>query len=404
METKIIKRLSYEDKTSIRKKNYPYSIGNEPVKLLDKHIPITIKEEDIIQYPDMKRLYEKVSEVFRIPMDNFIITNGSETALRIALTVSKILFSITHKDEEPVFCYEYPSWDMVPIVGQQCGFFLGKNMFKSKLNICVNEKSKNIDDLISNMTTFMDDDDLYNTCVGIGSNFPRICYSNRFINNIMSSDNKMDSSRDTIQIVDNTYIRNSSRFLTYNNFGIYSEYDSNVVMNITSLSKLFGCGLRIAILTFSTDIIENILQSAPDDSPYKGLSPIELFSLFREQYINTTAYNFFVKGYVDRLRPIKDKTADNTLIKRWDDKEVFLFDNDYYRSIYKFIKKPKSEVYSYDWDTMIPNIFEKEIKPLLKEKDLVYNKHVVIPIKYRKVQKEKYSHVIIYRLGYNMID
>ena len=217
----------------------------------------------------------------------------------------------------------------------------------------------------------------------------------------MNSDNEMDSSKNTIQIVDNTYIRNSSKFLTYN-FGIYSEYDSNVVMHITSLSKLFGCGLRIAILTFSTNIIENILQSAPDDSPYKGLSPIELFSLFREQYINTTAYNFFIKGYVDRLLPIEHKTAENTLIKRWDDKEVFLFDNDYYRSIYKFIKKPKSEVYSYDWDTMIPNIFEKEIKPLLKEKDLVYNKHVVVPIKYCKVQKEKYSHVIIYRLGYNM--
>lgn len=398
METKIIKRLPYEDRTSIRKKNYPYSIGNEPVKLLDKHIPITIKEEDIVQYPDMNKLYKKVSEVFHIPMNNFIITNGSETALRIALTVSKILFSITHKDEEPVFCYEYPSWDMVPIVGQQCGFFLGKNMFKSKLNICVNEKSKNIDDLIGNMTTFMDDDDLYNTCVGIGSNIPRICYSNRFINNIMNNDNEIDSSKNTIQIVDNTY----SRTTIYN--PVMYEYGSNVAMYITSLSKLLGCGLRMAVLTFSTDTIENILQYAPDDSPYKGLSPIELFSLFREQYINTTAYNFFVKGYIDRLLPVEDKTAENTLIKRWDDKEVFLFDNDYYRSIYKFIKKPKSEVYSYDWDTMIPNIFEREIKPLLKEKDLVYNKYVVIPIKYRKVQKEKYSHVIIYRLGYNMID
>lgn len=395
METKIIKRLPYEDKSSIRKKNYPYSIGNEPVGLLDKHIPITIKEEDIIQYPDMKKLYEKVSDVFHIPIDNFIITNGSETALRIALEVSKILFNITHKDEQPVFCYEYPSWDMVPIVGQQCGFFLGKNMFRSKLNICVNEKSKKIEDLINNITTYMDDEDLYNSYVS-GYNTPRIYYSNRFINNIMSSDNRMETDRHTIQIVDNTY----SRTTTYRSVA-YDDYDNSIIMYITSLSKIFGCGLRMAILTFSTGSIKNILQYAPDDSPYKGLTPAELFSLFREQYINTTAYNFFMKGYIDRLS-VEDKTAENTLIKRWDDKEVFLFDNDYYRSIYKFIKKPKSDVYSYDWDTMIPNIFEKEIKPLLGEKDLVYNKHVLIPIKYHKVQKEKYSHIIIYRIGYDM--
>lgn len=404
---KIIKRLPYEDRTSIRKKNYPYSIGNEPVRMLDKVMPVVIKEKDIIEYPDMKKLYQKVSEVFDLPLDSFILTNGAESALRIAIEVAKIITTIP-KDREPYFVYESPSWDIVPIVAQQCGFFHGKNMFKDELQFHVVD-DKDLDDIPSFVNSCYHKRTHDPKAEQTTKEHPRIIYHNLNLNNIMRTrvyNLSTCSPYNTVNIIDNTYIYKPHKKFEIPRFRDDKYKSYQLTMVITSLSKIFGCGLRMAILSFNN--IDRLLSIILDDSihsQFKDFTTIELFNLFREQYINRTAYNFFVDGYVDNIKLKKMRlNTDNRLIDSSKENNLYLFENSYYRSIYKFIEKPINELYSYDWDSIVTKVFDKEIKPWLGE-DLVYNKYTIVPIDYYwkfVVKNQKFSHVIIYRIGENL--
>ena len=75
---------------------------------------ISIKNEPSLDktYPNMYNVYTNFSNHFSIPINNFILTNGCENALKIAMMM------LSGKD----LYIEHPSWAMVDVIAEGFGF------------------------------------------------------------------------------------------------------------------------------------------------------------------------------------------------------------------------------------------------------------------------------------------
>ena len=86
--------------TYVKKHDGYFSKQNEPLT------GVQIIDRNYYEFPDMKQAYNKFKEF--IGHDNFILTSGTETAVRIALQAFKpALFSV-----------EYPSWTMPSVIAE----------------------------------------------------------------------------------------------------------------------------------------------------------------------------------------------------------------------------------------------------------------------------------------------
>jgi hypothetical protein len=174
------------------------STKNEPC--VDRIMTINAK-----LYPDMYKAYQSFSKLFNMPIGNFILTNGCENALKIALLALRV------KD----ITLEKPTWGMVQVDCEALDIAYDFCNYEYKNGVFVPEK-KNI------CTKFLYTTDAYN-------------------NFFKHRDISFNSGVTTI--LDETY---TARQLLANKKNIA---DNTII--IGSFSKTVGAGLRLGYCLFS---------------------------------------------------------------------------------------------------------------------------------------------------------
>jgi hypothetical protein len=105
------------------KRNNKYTSMNEP------YIKYENNKEYILQYPNMNNAYNNFSKTYNIPKDNFILTTGVESSLRIALSAIRI--SLAEYAFKTPFIYEVPEFrENTGIIAEQEGFIPIPKKFK----------------------------------------------------------------------------------------------------------------------------------------------------------------------------------------------------------------------------------------------------------------------------------
>lgn len=215
-----------------------YQIYHDDIKDRDSSTYISVKNEpwfvngDIGWYPDMDKAYESFSKEFDISRYNFILTNGCENALRIAL-----IYIMLNSKGDKSFAMEDPGWQLAEVIAQSFGYNINKYAYKF--------------DESSNMF-IPDDNHVYSTAFYLTDR-----YNNLF-------EHKSPIPRGDFIIQDETYSFSS---LIH---GITPE--SNKLI-IGSFSKFGGPGLRLGYIIFNEKINKAI-------------------QMLREQYICTAACNY----------------------------------------------------------------------------------------------------------------
>lgn len=155
------------------------------------------------QYPDMYRAYESFSKLFHIPIGNFILTNGCENAMKIALLALRV----------KELTIENPTWEMVRVDCEALEIAYTFHNYEFKDGIFAPEV-KSID------TEFLYMTDTYN--------------------NLFRHEN---ISFDGVKILDETYTQ--CQLLA----NVKDINDNKVV--IGSFSKTIGAGLRLGYCLFT---------------------------------------------------------------------------------------------------------------------------------------------------------
>lgn len=244
----MIKRKDYEPYNYID----GYSTKNEPLPN---------------RYPNMYEAYDNFSRFFGISKKNFILTNGCENALRIALLAIK----------PQTLAIETPGWELPKIIA----------------------KSLNIEELDFNL---------------ISDSSGRVCYSsycpnvdaayitplvNNFIVHSSYNNYRLKKNSQTIKyyIIDETY---SMRWL-FN--GHVPNINDNIVI-IGSFSKVIDPGIRLGYILF------------PEDQN-------DIYQLLREQYISLSACEALkhmdrktIKDMAYNIGIFRDKDNKNSIIHK----------------------------------------------------------------------------------------
>lgn len=97
--------IPYHTKIEERNENF-FSVKNEP----------WFVDNEYGWYPDMAQMYEDFSKVFNIKKKNFILTNGCENAMRLALEFCNFKF------DNRIIYTENPGWQMADILGAALGY------------------------------------------------------------------------------------------------------------------------------------------------------------------------------------------------------------------------------------------------------------------------------------------
>ena len=167
-----------------------YSTQNEPLYQMNN------KENFYYEYPDMKKAYDKFK--FFTKNDNFILTSGTETSIRITLQTFK----------PKMFSIEHPSWGMPEIISYSLDIPFNKYNYRIKNNKIIPENPTG--DLI---------------------------YYTDKQNNLFAHE---DLITDTIKILDCCYTMNLESMIL--------ESKKNFVVG--SFSKIEGPGLRLGFLLY----------------------------------------------------------------------------------------------------------------------------------------------------------
>ena len=177
---------------------------------------ISCKNEPLpYRYPDMEAAYAAFSETYKIPQDNFILTNGCENALRIALLALK---------PKKIFA-EHPRWELFDV-------------------IC-----EGLDVKIKNVDYIYDGEEFYSE---IKQNKNRIYYSTESYNNLFRHKNL--NIENGISILDETYtmstLLNEKRTIKENE------------IVIGSFSKVASPGIRLGYIIFNEKYVDimNLLR------------------------------------------------------------------------------------------------------------------------------------------------
>lgn len=172
------------------KSNLPISIQNEPAH----HVCFS---EDFRQYPDMYSAYENVKRL--LGNDRFILTNGCENALRIALlAINPIELQ-----------YETPGWGLVPIIAESLDILHKPIVFH------INK---------------------YNDIIYSNADKNSLIYVTDSINNFFKHDMYMFKN---MKIIDISYTMD---------LNLIKRNKDNFI--IGSFSKIAGAGLRLGILIY----------------------------------------------------------------------------------------------------------------------------------------------------------
>lgn len=192
---------------------YDIELRNQPRKGID----ISITEEDIRKYPDMDRAYTLFGNFTNIPHNSFILTNGTENALRIAMQVLKRVKNIK------TVVTEKPTWGLADVISYQCYF----------------DNSYNLDYIYRENKFYLDYTKLDDI---IKSNGNTILYKTNQMNNLFSHSEDSDYVHDGLYTISD---------YTYTPFDIANKgLDENKII-IGSFSKVFGCGIRLGFVIFN---------------------------------------------------------------------------------------------------------------------------------------------------------
>lgn len=176
----------------------PFGISTKNEPWTERHIEI-----DARPYPDMHRAYRDFSKAYKIPLNNFILTNGCESALRIALLALR-----SHK-----LTIEQPTWARVQVECEALDIQYDFINYQYKDGIFFPEKSA-LGDL----------------------------YATDTYNNLFRHENIIGHGR---TILDETY---TSKTLLADQ----KELNENTII-IGSFSKTGGAGLRLGYCIFSDE-------------------------------------------------------------------------------------------------------------------------------------------------------
>lgn len=260
-----------------------YTDNNEPA-------PDNIVKSTYRRYPNMHKLYDSFSETFNIPKKNFILTNGTDAALKICIEAIRYISEKYHVVDnwytDSKFSYCGPTWGMVDVIAHQ--YF--KNI--DQYEYVYNEKKRAIEPQM--MVYNLDIDNVV------------VRYSTDEMNNLFSHGDDYGYKlglnchiKDGYDVV-SFYQPSPTVELNFSYNPIYgpmvfnildevytnkqlAEDKSSVFLGssfyrsfiIGSFSKCYGCGLRLGYILFNEDY-------AP------------IFNLFREAYIaNPEVYRIF---------------------------------------------------------------------------------------------------------------
>lgn len=246
------KRFSYTIKrTGLSTQNEPY---------LSFHIEACIR-----QYPDMFSVYQSFCSFFNVQMQNVILSNGCENALKNVLLALKPY----------ELAYSTPSWGMVEVICNQCNVRTKTQEYKiEQNNIAIDREFSNID----------------------------IYYATSYANNLLYTNlNTKNVDVSNVTIIDLSYASIDDIKHTFSNF----DYNGKVIY-IGSFDKLIGCGLRCGFALFPTKY-SDVIQ------------------LQREQYINALAAKF-LQNISSFCFPVDDSTY---LIKKQFAKYIVAATNNY---------------------------------------------------------------------------
>jgi len=229
---------------------YDIETRNQPRKIIN----ISITEEDIRKYPDMYTAYDRFSKLTGLSKDSFILTNGTENALRIAMQVLKRVKNIK------TVITEIPTWGLADVIAYQCNF----------------EKSYKLDyiyregkfHLFYPGLEFIDEP--YNNM---------ILYKTNKMNNLFvhEDEDEYKSKNNTIYTIHD---------YTYTPFdAVDKELDEHNII-IGSFSKVFGCGIRLGFVIFNKEYFD-------------------MMNIYREEYISPIACES-LKYLLDRYGNIKN--------------------------------------------------------------------------------------------------
>ena len=189
-------------------------------------------------YPNMYEVYRIFANKYNLDRENFILTNGCENALRIALLAVK----------PELMLIENPTWEMAKVI---CSSF--DIPFREINYHFVQNKTFALENIatINNKKTWLYTTDRYN--------------------NLFEHEN-YDKEKYKNVIIDETYTLSN---LLKNIEPEYRQFDKNEII-IGSFSKFFGCGLRLGYILFDKSW-NNKMQ------------------LLREQYISSMAAKFIIE-------------------------------------------------------------------------------------------------------------
>lgn len=218
---------------------YPYSKNN---KISCKNEPFYLRgtiSDEIICYPDMYTIYQKFSQIFNVPTDNFILCNGAENAFRAAvLCLANPLY-------QSKIAIENPGWGLAKVICESMNIPYKEYSLHIPTKTYTGYNKKDIMFQPDNVTA----DVLYET------NWQNNDIFHEFV----------EKKKYNYRILDETYN------LEHLRIGDYKTDGKTIV--IGSFSKFCGAGLRLGYALFP-DLFSHKMQ------------------LLREQYINSEAVRF----------------------------------------------------------------------------------------------------------------
>lgn len=269
-------------------KSTKWSRANEPI--WNKEI-----EDKYIHYPNMYELYQRFSEIFDIPINNFILTSGCEESLTISLQVLKDYIKLKENgnlDYTTELVCESPTWGLAELIMNQ--YADKRNIFKKRKFVeydrdIIHENEynlikQNVDYNISYITSDFNGLFLHTSNIVLDNKLET--YQDNKIIDCGLSNIKYES----FEIIDEVYHLSSLRkelkpWLKYS-FDYSSRTKDDLLpknykkIYIGSFSKIFGAGFRLGYIYYN-GIFDNLMK------------------YYRPQYISSSAVDLINILYDD---------------------------------------------------------------------------------------------------------